>query len=176
MSAGEVVFNTSITGYQEILTDPSYARQLVTLTYPHIGNVGTNSEDMESAGIFCSGLIVRNVPKRYSNWRANDSLPKFLEEWNVVGISEIDTRRLTRLIRTKGAQRGCIAAGKDIDPAEALKLALDFPGLSGMDLAREVSVSTPYEWKTGSWSLEQGYTKPPSSKFKVVAYDYGIKT
>ena len=179
MSAGEVVFNTSITGYQEILTDPSYARQLVTLTYPHIGNTGTNSEDVESKGVFCSGLIVKNVPNRHSNWRSSDSLPDFLEQQGVVGISDIDTRKLTRLIRTKGAQKGCIAAGDNIDEADALQMARDFPGLAGMDLAKEVSTTESYSWNSGVWDLDQGYL--PSSEndaknsFKVVACDFGIK-
>jgi carbamoyl-phosphate synthase small subunit len=179
MSAGEVVFNTSITGYQEILSDPSYARQLVTLTYPHIGNTGANSEDVESKGVFCSGLIVRNVPKRHSNWRSTHSLSDFLEQQGVVGISEIDTRKLTRIIRTKGAQKACIAAGDNIDEVAALQMAKDFPGLAGMDLAKEVSTTESYSWHSGIWDLDRGYLpsseNDPQSSFKVVACDFGIK-
>ncbi len=175
MSAGEVVFNTSITGYQEILTDPSYAKQLVTLTYPHIGNVGANPEDVESRSVFCAGLIVKNIPRRHYNWRAAQSLPDFLRDQGVVAISEIDTRKLTRLLRRKGAQRGCIAAGENIDKDAAMELALSFPGLSGMDLAREVSVKSAYQWNDGIWDLEKGYTKPDPGKFQIVACDYGIK-
>ena len=173
--AGEVVFNTSITGYQEILTDPSYAKQLVTLTYPHIGNVGTNLQDMESRGVFCSGLIIKNLPKRHNNWRMENSLAEFLELKSVVGISEIDTRKLTRIIRTKGAQRGCVVAGQDIDEKTALEKARAFPGLAGMDLAKVVSVTESYNWCEGSWGLEQGYQKPAETRFKVVACDYGVK-
>ena len=175
MSAGEVVFNTSMTGYQEILTDPSYAKQLVTLTYPHIGNVGANTEDVESRSVFCSGLIVRNIPRRHFNWRAEQSLPEFLCAQGVVAISEIDTRKLTRLLRSKGAQRGCIAAGDNIDKDAAKQLALSFPGLSGLDLAREVSVKEAYRWNHGIWDLESGYTSPGSAKYRVVACDYGVK-
>ncbi|MCY4049986.1 MAG: glutamine-hydrolyzing carbamoyl-phosphate synthase small subunit [Gammaproteobacteria bacterium] len=173
--SGEVVFNTSMTGYQEILTDPSYARQLVALTYPHIGNVGTNREDRESEQIFCSGLIVRDCSRLISNWRSNSSLTDYLKAHNRQGISDIDTRRLTRILRTKGAQRGCILAGKNIDAQTALTEARDFPGLLGMDLAQYVSVSDAYDWKESVWDIEQGYLNPPASKFKVVAYDFGIK-
>jgi carbamoyl-phosphate synthase small subunit len=189
MSAGEVVFNTSITGYQEILTDPSYARQLVTLTYPHIGNVGTNQEDVESDSVFCSGLIVKNVPKQHSNWRAGKSLPNFLMERGVIAISDIDTRKLTRLLRTKGAQRGCIVAGEDIagediDIAAALAAAKSFPGLAGMDLAKEVTTVKPYTWRDGVWNLETGYASTGNYKFRIVACgpgdpepcDYAIAT
>jgi len=175
ISAGEVVFNTSITGYQEILTDPSYAKQLVTLTYPHIGNVGTNPEDVESRAVFCSGLIVKNVPRRSSSWRTEKPLPEFLNDQGVVAISEIDTRKLTRLIRTKGAQRGCISAGKRPDINAALDAAKSFPGLAGMDLAKEVSSKTPYNWNEGIWNLESGYGPAPQHKYRVVACDYGIK-
>ena len=184
MGAGEVVFNTAITGYQEILTDPSYAKQLVTLTYPHIGNVGVNSEDVESRKVFCAGLIVKNVPQRHSNWRAQRSLPDFLIEQGVVAISDIDTRKLTRLLRTKGAQRGCIAAGESIDGDAALNVALEaakaFPGLAGMDLAKEVSVDQPYHWRDGIWDSESGYrstAKHATAKHdcKIVACDFGIK-
>jgi carbamoyl-phosphate synthase small subunit len=175
MSAGEVVFNTSITGYQEILTDPSYARQLVTLTYPHIGNVGTNQEDVESDSVFCSGLIVKNIPRRHSNWRAGKSLPDFLVERGVIAISDIDTRKLTRLLRMKGAQRGCIVAGQELDHSAALAAAKSFPGLAGMDLAKEVSTAKPYTWRDGVWNLETGYASTGNYKFKIVACDYGVK-
>lgn len=175
IQAGEVVFNTSMTGYQEILTDPSYARQLVALTYPHIGNVGTNLEDLESQRIFCSGLIVRDSSRLTSNWRSCNSLTDFLLAHNVQGISNIDTRKLTRILRTKGAQKGCILAGPSIDSKQALDSARAFPGLLGMDLAREVTTSSPYDWHESVWDLSKGYTEPPSPRFKIVAYDFGIK-
>ncbi len=175
VTSGEVVFNTSITGYQEILTDPSYAKQLVTLTYPHIGNVGVNLEDVESRQIFCSGLIVKNIPHRHSNWRSQSSLPEYLEQNGVVAISDIDTRKLTRLLRTKGAQRGCIMAGEDIDVEKALESAKSFPGLVGMDLAKVVSVENPYSWAESIWKLDSGYINAPQSRYKIVAYDFGIK-
>ncbi len=175
IQSGEVVFNTSMTGYQEILTDPSYARQLVALTYPHIGNVGTNPEDQESERVFCSGLIVRDSSRLTSNWRSSRSLTDFLIAHNRQGISDIDTRKLTRILRTKGAQGGCILAGQTVDDKTALAAAREFPGLLGMDLVREVSVSHAYNWDESVWDLEQGHLKPPSSKFKVVAYDFGIK-
>jgi carbamoyl-phosphate synthase small subunit len=174
-AVGEVVFNTSLTGYQEILSDPSYARQIVTLTYPHIGNVGINSEDVESSNIFASGLVVRDVPVRTSNWRAERSLAAYLKEHGVIGIAGIDTRKLTRILRDKGAQRGCIMAGKNLDEADALAQARAFPGLQGMDLAKEVSVKEPYRWTQGSWGLGEGYRDPQSGRFHVVAYDFGIK-
>lgn len=179
-SVGEVVFNTAMTGYQEILTDPSYAKQLVTLTYPHIGNVGTNSEDFESRKVFCAGLITKNVPRRHSSWRAQQSLPDFLKAQGVVAISDIDTRKLTRLLRTKGAQRGCIVAGESIDSDAALDAARAFPGLAGMDLASHVSVQQPYHWHDGGWNLESGYRtieKQAAEKYecKIVACDFGIK-
>ncbi len=176
---GEVVFNTSMTGYQEILTDPSYASQIVTLTYPHIGNVGVTEEDEESRSIFCSGLVVRNLPKLHSNWRSAQSLPEYLQSRNVVAISNIDTRKLTRLLRTKGAQGACIVAGAGLDEAEALEKARSFPGLAGMDLAKVVTIDKPYHWNSeqsaGVWDLEQGYQTPPPSAYKIVACDYGIK-
>jgi carbamoyl-phosphate synthase small subunit len=174
-SVGEVVFNTSITGYQEILTDPSYARQIVTLTYPHIGNTGVNAEDVESSGIFASGLVVRDVPARLSNWRAGRSLPDYLKAHNVIGIAGLDTRKLTRLLRDKGAQRGCLLAGKDLDSDYAMAQARQFPGLQGMDLAKEVSVAERYPWTEGSWRLDQGYAGPGTNRFHVVAYDFGVK-
>jgi carbamoyl-phosphate synthase small subunit len=172
---GEVVFNTAITGYQEILTDPSYARQIVTLTYPHIGNVGVNPEDVESAGIFASGLVVRDVPARLSNWRAARSLSDYLKDHGVVGIAGIDTRKLTRILRDQGAQRGCLMAGKEIDPDHAVAEARRFPGLQGMDLAKEVSVRESYAWTEGTWQLGPGYTRPEQDRFHVVAYDFGVK-
>ncbi len=175
LSAGEVVFNTSMTGYQEILTDPSYARQLVTLTYPHIGNVGANSEDVESGRIFCSGLIVKNVPGRYSNWRSTESLPGYLKRRGVVAISEIDTRKLTRILRDQGAQRGCISAQESPDEAGALAAARSFPGLAGMDLASVVTTDRIYKWDDGIWNLESGYQAAGRSVYSVVAFDFGIK-
>ena len=178
MSAGEVVFNTSMTGYQEILTDPSYAKQLVTLTYPHVGNVGINTEDTESRKVFCAGLIVKNVPQRHSNWRAQQSLSEFLGANKVVAISDIDTRKLTRLLRTKGALRGCIAAGENLAVDVALNAAKAFAGLAGLDLAKEVCVDKPYRWRAGGdWSLESGYSSASDSgdNFNVVACDFGIK-
>ena len=174
-SVGEVVFNTSLTGYQEILSDPSYAQQIVTLTYPHIGNVGTTSEDNESAKVFCSGLVIRDLPLLSSNWRSEKTLPQFLLENNVVAIAEIDTRKLTRIIRAKGAQRGCIMAGDAIDE-EAAKLAIaDFPGLRGMDLAKQVTVADAYEWTEGVWQLGSGHTQVKVFNKHVVAYDFGVK-
>ncbi|BBL75738.1 glutamine-hydrolyzing carbamoyl-phosphate synthase small subunit [Methylomagnum ishizawai] len=174
-SVGEVVFNTAITGYQEILTDPSYARQIVTLTYPHIGNVGVNTEDVESTGVFASGLVVRDVPLRLSNFRAGQSLTDYLKAHNVVGIAGLDTRKLTRILRDKGAQRGCIVAGPDIDAEAALAEARAFPGLQGMDLAKEVSAKASYPWTEGSWQLGEGYTRPAAGRLHVVAYDFGVK-
>jgi carbamoyl-phosphate synthase small subunit len=174
-AVGEVVFNTSITGYQEILTDPSYARQIVTLTYPHIGNTGINGEDIESTGIFASGLVVRDVPKRLSNFRSEQSLTDYLRANNVVGIAGIDTRKLTRVLRDKGAQRGCIMAGENLDAEAAIARAREFPGLQGMDLAKEVCVKERYTWTEGSWALGQGYSAPEAGRFHVVAYDFGVK-
>ncbi len=176
---GEVVFNTALTGYQEILTDPSYCRQLVTLTYPHIGNVGVNPDDEEAAGIQVGGLIVRDLSLVRSNWRSQESLEDYLRRQGVVAIAGIDTRRLTRLLREKGAQNGCILAGEGLDTAHALAQARAFPGLKGMDLAQVVTTPTPYTWTQGTWSLEGGM--PPAGDpgqelpFHVVAYDYGIK-
>jgi len=174
-TVGEVVFNTAMTGYQEILTDPSYARQIITLTYPHIGNTGTNAEDVESDSIHAAGLVVRNVPNRVSNWRAQQTLPEFLVERDLLAIADIDTRKLTRLIRVQGAQRGCIAAGEHIDPEAAVAAARAFPGLKGMDLAREVTTDRTYSWSGGGWELEGGYRDSPPASFRVVAYDFGIK-
>jgi len=177
-SVGEVVFNTAMTGYQEILTDPSYARQIVTLTYPHIGNTGTNPEDNESKKTHAAGLIVRDVPARLSNWRSTAPLREFLAQHKVVGIAGIDTRRLTRILREKGAQSGCIVAAGDgvrINKKAALDAAKAFPGLKGLDLAKEVTTGKTYPWDEGEWVLGQGYSKPGHNKFNVVAYDFGVK-
>lgn len=174
-SVGEVVFNTSMTGYQEILTDPSYCRQIVTLTYPHIGNTGTNSEDEESPNIHAQGLIIRDLPLVASNFRNQATLSDYLKKHNVVGIAEIDTRKLTRILREKGAQTGCIIAGGDLDEAKALAAAKAFPGLKGMDLAKVVSCTEAYEWTEGSWQLGEGHVKPAEYPFHVVAYDFGVK-
>lgn len=177
VNAGEVAFNTAMTGYQEILTDPSYCQQIVTLTYPHIGNTGTNPEDVESnsAGkIFAAGLVIRDLPLASSNWRKTQTLPEYLKEHNIVAIADIDTRKLTRILREKGAQSGCIMAGQ-IDEVEALRVAKTFPGLQGMDLAKTVCCDQPYEWREGEWTLEQGYQTPENPSFKVAALDFGIK-
>jgi len=174
LSAGEVVFNTAITGYQEILTDPSYCRQIVTLTYPHIGNTGTNGEDNESGKVFAAGLVIRDLPLLASSWRSEQTLPEFLRERNVVAIAELDTRKLTRILREKGAQSGAIMAGEP-DEKRALKAAREFPGLAGMDLAKVVSTTKAYEWFEGNWRLGKGYVRPERERFHVVAYDYGIK-
>ena len=175
-TVGEVVFNTAMTGYQEILTDPSYSRQLVTLTYPHIGNTGVNDADRESAQVFAAGLIIRDLPLAVSNWRAKGDLADYLKAEKLTAIAGIDTRKLTRLLRTKGAQNGCIMAGEGVDETEALKQARAFPGLKGMDLAKVVSCAKPYEWSEGVWQLAtDSNPKLKSGRFHVVAYDYGIK-
>jgi len=177
-AVGEVVFNTAMTGYQEILTDPSYCRQLVTLTYPHVGNTGTNPQDMESARVYADGLIVRDVPARASNFRLTETLGDFMRRHRLVGIADIDTRRLTRLLRDSGAQNGCIVAvakGGKLGEKAAVAAARAFPGLKGMDLAKVVSVSESYAWNEGGWSLESGYRERSDSRFHVVAYDFGIK-
>jgi carbamoyl-phosphate synthase small subunit len=177
-TVGEVVFNTALTGYQEILSDPSYARQIVTLTYPHIGNVGTTVEDMESSRAHAAGLVIRDLPLLMSNWRAEQSLPEFLQKQKVVAIAGIDTRRLTRILREKGAQRGCIVApakGERIRKKEAVEAAQAFAGLAGMDLAKTVTTRKQYEWAESSWSLENGYQAVTDSRFHVVAYDFGVK-
>ncbi len=176
-SIGEVVFNTAMTGYQEILTDPSYARQIVTLTYPHIGNTGTNSEDEESEHVWAAGLVIRDLPLLHSNFRSEQSLGDYLNDNNVVAIADIDTRRLTRILREKGAQNGCIMAGDQIDEARALELARGFAGLKGMDLAKEVTVNESYQWREGSWQLGKGHSVREDSElpYHVVAYDYGVK-
>ena len=177
-SVGEVVFNTSMTGYQEILTDPSYAKQIITLTYPHIGSTGTNSEDNESDRVWASGLVIRDLPLLASNFRSEQSLSEFLKERKVIAIAEIDTRRLTRLLRDKGALNGCIFASNELNAEsteQALAKAKEFSGLKGLDLAKVVSASEPYEWKSSVWSIGSGYGAAPETKFKVVAYDFGVK-
>ncbi|PXV60629.1 carbamoyl-phosphate synthase small subunit [Dyella jiangningensis] len=174
-TVGEVVFNTAMTGYQEILTDPSYAKQIVTLTYPHIGNTGVNVEDEESDTVHAAGLIVRDVPRRHSNWRSTESLPDYLERHGIVAIAGIDTRRLTRILRDKGALNGCIVAAEQIDEAAALAKARAFPGLNGMDLAKEVSVGESYAWNEGVYDLDNTRFNQPAKRFKVVAYDFGVK-
>jgi len=171
---GEVVFNTAMTGYQEILSDPSYCRQIVTLTYPHIGNTGTNDEDPEANRVYAEGLVVRDVPRLLSSWRSQKSLTAYLEEAGIPGIADIDTRKLTRILRTKGAQNGCLMAGQ-IDLDLALSKAKSFPGLAGMDLAKVVSTTKSYEWSEGTWQLGTGYRRIENPKFHVVAYDYGVK-
>jgi carbamoyl-phosphate synthase small subunit len=174
LSAGEVVFNTAMTGYQEILTDPSYCGQIVTLTTPHIGNTGVNAEDEESGKVYAAGLVVRDVPALLSNWRAHQGLSEYLVRNNVVAIADIDTRKLTRILREKGAQGGCLMAGNvDVDKAQAE--ARRFPGLAGMDLAKVVTTGKPYEWRDGKWELGKGYRHVSGAPFHVVAYDYGIK-
>ncbi|MGH9576220.1 MAG: glutamine-hydrolyzing carbamoyl-phosphate synthase small subunit, partial [Terriglobales bacterium] len=174
IASGEVVFNTAMTGYQEILTDPSYCRQIVTLTYPHIGNTGVNAEDEEASRVHAAGLVVRDVPALASNWRAGGTLADYLVSHGIPAIAEIDTRKLTRLLREKGAQSGCLMAGK-IDVERALAEARAFPGLAGMDLAKVVTTDQPYQWTEGRWELGQGFRKPAGARFHVVAYDYGIK-
>ncbi len=174
-SVGEVVFNTSMTGYQEILTDPSYARQIVTLTYPHIGNTGANAEDVESARVCAAGLVIRDLPLRASSWRAEGDLRGYLLKSGVVAMAGVDTRCLTRMLRDKGAQRGCLMAGKAIHRGEAVAEANRFPGLQGMDLAKEVTTREPYTWTEGSWGLTTGYQRQTDATFHVVAYDFGIK-
>jgi carbamoyl-phosphate synthase small subunit len=174
LASGEVVFNTAITGYQEILTDPSYCRQIVTLTHPHIGNTGTNAEDMESAKVFAAGLVVRDVPARMSSWRAERGLTDFLAASGVPAIAGIDTRRLTRILREQGSQNGALLAGSD-DVEAALAAARAFPGLAGMDLAKVVTTAKPYEWIDGKWRIGNGFAKGTPPRFHVAAYDYGVK-
>ena len=173
-SSGEVVFNTSMTGYQEILTDPSYCRQIVTLTYPHIGNVGVNPEDMESTKVFAAGLVIRDLPIRASNFRSSQGLSGYLQEQGIPAIAGIDTRKLTRILRDKGAQSGCLMGGK-VDEAFALAQARAFPGLAGMDLAKVVSCDKPYEWNRTQWALGKGHGTRTDEKHHVVAYDFGVK-
>lgn len=177
INTGEVAFNTAMTGYQEILTDPSYCQQIITLTYPHIGNTGTNWEDYESGNInkvYAAGLVIRDLPLVASNFRKTHTLPEFLVQQNVVAIAEIDTRKLTRILREKGAQSGCIMAGS-IDEERALQTARAFPGLAGMDLAKVVSCRQAYTWNEGEWSLESGFRPQENARFHVAAYDFGIK-
>ncbi|WGI27314.1 glutamine-hydrolyzing carbamoyl-phosphate synthase small subunit [Halomonas alkaliantarctica] len=181
LTSGEVVFNTAMTGYQEILTDPSYTRQIVTLTYPHIGNTGINAEDIESASIAAAGLVIRDLPLMASSFRSEQSLSDYLKSQNVLGIADIDTRRLTRILRDKGAQNGAILAGADAEGYDAVARALEaakaFPGLKGMDLAKEVSCKEAYEWSEGEWTLGEGYADAAKSErpYHVVAFDYGVK-
>ncbi|MGA0797429.1 MAG: glutamine-hydrolyzing carbamoyl-phosphate synthase small subunit [Quisquiliibacterium sp.] len=176
---GEVVFNTAITGYQEILTDPSYSRQIVTLTYPHIGNYGINAEDVEASKIHAAGLVIRDLPLQASNWRSTETLSDYLRREGIPGIAGIDTRRLTRVLREKGAQAGCLVAvaqpGELIDEQAAIKAAQGFPGLAGMDLAKVVSTVKPYEWRETTWKLGEGYGLQSESLFRVVAFDFGVK-
>ena len=172
LASGEIVFNTAMSGYQEILTDPSYTRQIVTLTYPHIGNTGCNSEDCESADHFAAGLIIKDLPPA-SNWRSEETLDAYLRRNGIVGIAGIDTRKLTRILRDSGAQAGCILAG-DVDEEKALTMARAFPGLAGMDLAKVVSTATPYEWTETEWTLN-GFGQQGDTRFHVVAYDFGVK-
>ena len=173
-TTGEVVFNIAMTGYQEILTDPSYAGQLVTLTYPHIGNVGANAEDAESRDVFAAGLIIRDLPLAASSWREQEGLPEYLVRHRLVAISDIDTRRLTRILRTKGAQNGCIMAGR-VDEKAALAAALAAPSMAGQDLAKSVTVERAYDWNGSLWALDGGYRPSGESRWHVVAYDYGVK-
>jgi carbamoyl-phosphate synthase small subunit len=172
-AVGEVVFNTAMTGYQEILTDPSYCRQIVTLTYPHIGNTGINAEDAESRRVYAEGLVVRDLPRLLSSWRSQGDLASYLKKNKVVGIAELDTRKLTRILREKGAQNGCVTTEVDVD--KALAKAKAFPGLAGMDLAKVVTTDKPYEWTEGRWERGTGYRKLDNPRFHVVAYDYGVK-
>ena len=177
-TVGEVVFNTAMTGYQEILTDPSYSQQIVTLTYPHIGNTGVNPEDEESSQVHAAGLIVKDVPLLYSSWRSKESLPDYLERNKIVAIADIDTRRLTRILREKGAQGGCIIAGDELSEELALNAAKEFPGLKGMDLAKHVTTDETYVWNTGTWNADGSPEKileKDAADFHVVAYDYGVK-
>ncbi|WP_417530176.1 glutamine-hydrolyzing carbamoyl-phosphate synthase small subunit [Marinobacter lipolyticus] len=174
-TSGEVVFNTAMTGYQEILTDPSYSRQIVTLTYPHIGNTGVNEEDVESDRVQAAGLIIRDLPLIASNWRSSGSLEEYLRANNIVGIADIDTRRLTRILRDKGSQNGAVIAGEGATAERALELANAFPGLKGMDLAKEVTSDKAWTWSQSEWTLGEGYGERTESRFKVVAWDYGVK-
>jgi carbamoyl-phosphate synthase small subunit len=174
-SVGEVVFNTAMTGYQEILTDPSYTRQIVTLTYPHIGNVGVNREDCEAPRVYAAGLVIRDLPLTVSNFRSEQSLDAYLKAENVVAIADIDTRKLTRILREKGAQAGCLVTGDSLDADAAIAKARAFPGLAGMDLAKVVTVTKPYAWTEGEWKLGSGYVAQENPKFHVVAYDFGVK-
>jgi carbamoyl-phosphate synthase small subunit len=178
MTTGEVVFNTSMSGYQEILTDPSYCRQIVTLTYPHVGNTGVNREDCEADKVYAAGLVIRDLPMLASNWRCEQSLDAYLKSENIVAIAGIDTRKLTRILREKGAQSGCIVTAltsAELNVDAALVQARAFPGLAGMDLAKVVSATASYPWNEGEWDLEKGYVSQESPRFHVVAFDYGVK-
>ncbi|HOX99953.1 MAG TPA: glutamine-hydrolyzing carbamoyl-phosphate synthase small subunit [Zoogloea sp.] len=178
MTTGEVVFNTSMSGYQEILTDPSYCRQIVTLTYPHVGNTGVNREDCEADKVYAAGLVIRDLPMLASNWRCEQSLDAYLKSENIVAIAGIDTRKLTRILREKGAQSGCIVTAStsaELNVDAALVQARAFPGLAGMDLAKVVSATASYPWNEGEWDLEKGYVSQESPRFHVVAFDYGVK-
>ncbi len=174
-SVGEVVFNTSMTGYQEILTDPSYSQQMVTLTYPHIGNTGTTPEDTESNQVHAAGLIIRDLPRLANNWRNTQNLDDYLKDNSTVAIADIDTRKLTRILREKGAQNGCLMAGDKLDADAAIAAAKSFPGLKGMDLAKEVTTENAYQWEQAVWSLDSGYQNKTGGRYKVVAYDFGVK-
>ncbi|MGH8623968.1 MAG: glutamine-hydrolyzing carbamoyl-phosphate synthase small subunit [Gammaproteobacteria bacterium] len=174
-AVGEVVFNTALTGYQEIVSDPSYCQQIITLTYPHIGNVGTNSQDEESARVYAAGLVIRDLALQYSNPRGQRSLQQYLNEHQVVGIAGIDTRALTRLLREKGAQRGCLMTGPGVSMSGAVEAARNYPGLVGADLARDVSTKTPYRWSQGSAPLLVSHTQPIATTYRVMAFDFGIK-
>ncbi len=174
-TVGEVVFNTSMTGYQEILTDPSYAGQIVTLTYPHVGNVGVNPQDIESARVYAAGLVIRDLPRLVSSWRSELDLAAYLQANNIVGIADLDTRKLTRILRERGAQNGCIVAGAGADAVQALARARAAPSMAGQDLAKVVSCTAPYEWTQASWDLKIGYSAMGAPRFRVVAYDYGVK-
>jgi carbamoyl-phosphate synthase small subunit len=174
LGSGEVVFNTAMTGYQEILTDPSYCRQIVTLTYPHVGNTGVNHEDQESGRIYAAGLVIRDLPIAASSWRKEQPLTEYLESNGILAIAGVDTRKLTRILREKGAQNGALMAGP-VDAERAIAAARAFPGLAGMDLAKVVTTDKPYEWKDGEWVLGTGYAAAPQARFHVVAYDYGVK-
>jgi carbamoyl-phosphate synthase small subunit len=174
VAVGEVVFNTAMTGYQEILTDPSYCRQIVTLTYPHVGNTGVNPEDVEADRVHAAGLVIRDLPVRASNWRRSEDLRSYLKRQRVVAIAGIDTRKLTRVLRERGAQSGCLMAGR-VDSATAIAKAREFPGLAGMDLARAVTCREPYTWSETEWSVSAGYGQQSGQQYHVVSYDYGVK-
>jgi len=174
-SVGEVVFNTAMTGYQEILTDPSYTRQIVTLTYPHIGNTGVNREDCEAGRVYAAGLVIRDLPMLASNFRSEQTLSEYLRAENIVGIADIDTRKLTRILREKGAQAGCLVTGDQLNTDDAIAQARAFPGLAGMDLAKVVTADQPYAWTEGEWRLGKGYVPQENARFHVVAYDFGVK-
>ncbi|MCC6195543.1 MAG: glutamine-hydrolyzing carbamoyl-phosphate synthase small subunit, partial [Burkholderiales bacterium] len=178
VAVGEVVFNTAMTGYQEILTDPSYAGQIVTLTYPHVGNVGVNAEDAESTRIHAAGLVIRDLPRTASSWRKQDDLSTYLRNGNIVAIADLDTRRLTRVLREKGTQNGCIVAAAGLGEsaqADAIAQARTAPSMAGLDLAKVVSCASPYEWNESTWALGAGYRPMGAARFHVVAYDYGVK-